>query len=83
MEVWGPGPLPALRGEAAEGRKCRALTPHFHHEDGRLSPVLHRESILLQPWALAGVAVVTLGVPRLWCGLGHALVPAQPLCRQG
>lgn len=25
-------------GEVVEGRKCRVLTPHFHHADGRLSP---------------------------------------------
>lgn len=68
----GLGPWPPASpcvGEVVEGRKCRVLTPHFHHGDGRRSPVPHRASCCSpgcsQP---AGLPVLTLAVTTLQPG---------------
>lgn len=62
----GLGPWPPASpcmGEAAEGRKCRVLTPHFHRGDGWLSSVLHRASCCSPGPGL---------LPGCWGGRGHA-----------
>lgn len=84
-EVRGLAPRQPLLGEAAEGRKCRALTSHFHRDDGRPSPE-HPAAALGPGCSCPGrVAVATLGVTGL-CG-GPSGCPAmlwyQPSPTQG